>query len=117
MITIYYRKHSKKSKNTIEWFNQHNLSINVLNIKKISEEEIFQLIYLSNLDIADILRKNKLLFFFNAQKKKANKLRFSESLAYLEKKSYLIQDPVIISTDISLLGYEKDKLEQYFNNF
>lgn len=117
MITLYYRRHSKSSKYAIDWFKQHNLSVSIINIKKISEKEIFQLVYLSNMDIQDILRKNTLLFFLNLQKNKANKLRFSESLAYLKKKSYLLQDPIIISSDISLLGYEEKKLEKYFNNF
>lgn len=116
MITLYYRNHSKNSQKAIKWFNQHNLSITVLNINNISEKEIFQSIYLSDLEISDILRKNSLYFFLKAKKKKAIKLRFSDSLAYLEKNPYLMQDPIIISPNISLIGYDESKIENFLQN-
>lgn len=115
MITLYYRNYSNKSKKAIKWFKQHHLPVNIMNIKSISEKEIFQLVYLSNLEISDILRETSLHFFLNIKKKKANSLRFSESLAYLEKNSHLIKDPIIISPNISLIGYEESKIEKYFN--
>ncbi|MFK4955308.1 thioredoxin domain-containing protein [Lactococcus garvieae] len=116
MITLYYRNHSKNSQKAIKWFNQHNLSITILNINNISEKEIFQSIYLSDLEISDILRKNSLYFFLKAKKKKAIKLRFSDSLAYLEKNPYLMQDPIIISPNISLIGYDENKIENFLQN-
>lgn len=112
MIKLYYIKHSKASKDAIEWFKQQNLDINIQNINSISEGDIFQSLYLSDIDVPYILRRGLAFFFLYAEEKKAKELRFSESLAYLEKKPYLLRDPIIISSDSSLIGYNEAKLKK-----
>ncbi|MFK4934880.1 thioredoxin domain-containing protein [Lactococcus garvieae] len=115
MVTLYYRKHSKDSKRAIEWFRKNNLEINRVNINEISEKSIFQLIYLSDMEIPQILRQGPISCFLHYKKKKAKALRFSESLHYLEKNSNLLQDPIILSPNFSQIGYDVDRLNKYSN--
>ncbi|MBD5824511.1 thioredoxin domain-containing protein [Lactococcus petauri] len=115
MITLYYREHSKDSKRAIEWFRKNNLEINRVNINEISEKSIFQLIYLSDMEISQILRQGPLSYFLHYKKKKAKALRFSESLHYLEKNSNLLQDPIILSPNFSQIGYDEARLLEYSN--
>lgn len=115
MVTLYYRRHSKDSKRAIEWFRQNNLEINKVNINDIAEKSIFQLIYLSDMEIPQILRQGPLSYFLHYKKKMAKELRFSESLRYLEKNSYLLQDPIILSPNFSQIGYDEARLIKCLN--
>lgn len=68
-VTIYYKENSDICLRAINWIRKHQLNVHFKEINTITHHEIFQLVYLSNLDISDILRKtNK--FSLLLQKKK-----------------------------------------------
>jgi Arsenate reductase and related proteins, glutaredoxin family len=109
-ITIYYKDKSNSYLQVINWFKEHNITVNLKKINTITQREIFQVIYLSGLDVPDILRNsNKYLFLW--KRNKLNKLRFSESLSFLEHHTELLEVPIILSNKYAILGYDEYRLE------
>lgn len=81
---------------------------------EITYREIFQLIYLSGLDVPDILRKsNKYSLLQQKKKRKLNKLRFSESLSFLERHTELLKVPIILSNEKALSGYNEQQIKSF----
>jgi arsenate reductase-like glutaredoxin family protein len=70
-ITIYYKENSGASAKAIKWFEEHHFTINLKKINTITHKEIFQTIYLAELDIPDILRKPKGYSLLLQKKKKS----------------------------------------------
>lgn len=111
---VYYRENSDVSLKAIEWLRIHDCNVRLEKISNITHREIFQLIYLSGLDIPDILNKcHKHSFFIQKKKNKLKHLRFSESLLFLEHHSELLQDPIILSNEYSLIGFDEQQIKHF----
>lgn len=113
-ITIYYKEHSKPCLQAMKWFEEHNIIVDLKNIDTITQREIFQLIYLSGLDIPDILKKSNMYSFLCYKRKlKLYKLRFSESLSLLERYPKLLEVPIILSNNHALSGYNSEEIGMF----
>lgn len=114
-IKIYYEKNSEDSLQAIQWFNEHNIKVDLKRIDTITHREIFQLIYLSGLDIPNILKKtNKFSLLSLRNKSKLKKLRFSDGLYFLELHTELLEVPIIFSNKHAISGYDEQKLKSFF---
>lgn len=83
-------------------------------IETITHREIFQLIYLSGLDIPNILKtSNKFSFLLRKKKLKLSKLRFSEGLIFLEQHTELLELPIVLSNEKALSGYNEQQLKSF----
>ncbi|WP_285141041.1 ArsC/Spx/MgsR family protein [Lactococcus petauri] len=74
--------------------------------------EIFRLIYLSGLDIPDILKRSK-KFSFLCLRSKLNKLRFSEGLSFLEQHTELLEIPIVLSDKHAVSGYDEQQIKSF----
>lgn len=116
MITLYNKKNSLACEQALIWFRRHNIEVNIQGIETITEREIFQLIYLSDLEVLDILRKDhKFSPLLHRKRNKIAHMRFSDSLSYLEHHYGLLQLPIIVSPYSSLSGFNEDKMNQFLN--
>lgn len=113
-VTVYYEGGSYGSIQAINWLQENKLTVQLKRIDTITHREIFQLIYLTGLDIPDIIKDNKVYCIrYVKQKRILNKLRFSESLSFLERHSELLQTPIILSDGYALLGYDQEGLKNF----
>lgn len=113
-ITVYYRENSDPCLKVIKFFETHNIKVVLKKIDTITHKEIFQLIYLSDLNLSDVLkRSNKYSFLFQMKKTKLNKLRFKESLFFLEGHTELLETPIVLSNEHSLSGYNEQKIKEF----
>lgn len=110
-ITIYYKEKSESCKKAIQWIKEHHFKVVLKNIETITHREIFQLIYLSGVDIPDVLKKyNKYSIGYQFKKNHLKKLRFGESLIYLEQHVELLQLPIILSNEVAISGFDEQKM-------
>lgn len=113
-IVIYYKENSESCLQAIQWFNAHNITVDLKRIDTITHREIFQLIYLSGLDIPDILKSSKKFSFRCLRSKsKLNKLRFSEGLSFLERHTELLEVPIILSDKHAVSGYDEQQIKSF----
>lgn len=113
-ITVYYRGNSGPCLKAIDFFEAHNIKVILKKIDIITHKEIFQLIYLSDLNISDVLKRgNKYSFFLQMKKSKLNKLRFKDSLLFLERHTELLEAPILLSNKHSLSGYNEQKIKEF----
>lgn len=114
---IYYRDHSEVSLQAIKWLKSYGCTIQLKKISTITHREVFQLIYLSGLDIQDILiNTNKISFLTQKKISRLNCLRFSDSLAFLEHHPELLQDPIILSNEYSLVGFDEQRIKRFLEH-
>lgn len=114
IITIYYRENSEASFQAIRWLENHNFLLDKKRIETITHQDLFRLIYLSELDVPDILTKgNKYSISYHIKMKGLRKLRFGESLKFLVQHPELLEVPIILSEVCALSGYEKQKMETF----
>lgn len=111
-IIIYYKENSESCLQAIQWFNAHNITVDLKRIDRITHREIFQLIYLSGLDIPDILKRSK-KFSFLCLRSKLNKLRFSEGLSFLEQHTELLEVPIVLSDKHAVSGYDEQQIKSF----
>lgn len=111
-ITIYYKENSEDFLQTIQWFKEHDIIVDLKRIDTITYREIFQLIYLSGLDIPDILKRSK-KFSFLCLRSKLNKLRFSEGLSFLELHTELLEIPIVLSDKHAVSGYDEQQIKSF----
>lgn len=111
-ITIYYKENSEDCLQTIQWFKEHDIIVDLKRIDTITYREIFQLIYLSGLDIPDILKRSK-KFSFLCLRSKLNKLRFSEGLSFLELHTELLEIPIVLSDKHAVSGYDEQQIKSF----
>lgn len=114
MVNIYYKVTSKEEKKYVEKLRKSNQLIKIQNITEITEKEIFQLLYLSDLDIIDIIRKDVFSPLHKWKVQKLMKMRFRDSLLYLQKNYKLLQTPIVISSQLSTIGDDNQNLETLF---
>ena len=113
-LILYYKENSERCSQAIKWLKTYNLAVELREIESITRREIFQLIYLSDMDIPDILTKlNKYSLSQQVKRKYLSRLRFGESLIYLEKHSELLEVPIILSNEHSLSGYNEQKIQTF----
>ncbi|OUK02752.1 hypothetical protein BZZ03_11185 [Lactococcus petauri] len=113
-ITIYYKENSDACTKAMDWFEKNNITVNMKKIDTITHREIFQLIYLSGLDVSDILRKLHMYSFLEQKNKwKLNKLRFGESLSFLERHTELLELPIVLSNEKAVSGYNEEQLKSF----
>lgn len=113
-ITIYYKENSASFVETINWLEKHQFIVDLKKIETITHREIFQLIYLSKGDVPDILTKSHKYSISDLIKKKClRKLRFGESLIYLEHHTELLEVPILLSNEYALSGYDKQKIKYF----
>lgn len=113
-IVIYYKENSESCLQAIQWFNAHNITVVLKKIDTITHKEIFQLIYLSDLNISDVLKRgHKYSFFLQMKKSKLSKLRFKDSLLFLERHTELLEAPIVLSNKHSLSGYNEKKIKEF----
>lgn len=111
-IVIYYKENSESCLQAIQWFNAHDITVDLKRIDTITHREMFQLIYLSGLDIPDILKRSK-KFSFLCLRSKLNKLRFSEGLSFLEQHTELLEIPIVLSDKHAVSGYDEQQIKSF----
>lgn len=111
-VTVYYKENSKVSLQVINWLNVHHLTVELKKIETITHREIFQLIYLSGLDIPDILSTSVCPYHVQKKKDFVTRLYFSESLYFLARYPELLKVPIILSNTTSISGYDEQMLEK-----
>lgn len=114
MVVIYYRKKSKEYYEYIEWLNKKKIEVKSRELETITEKEIFQVIYHLDIDIIDIVRQDIHSPLLIWKLHKLKKMRFSECLTYLKINFALLKMPIVFFDDFSFIGYEKEKIENYF---
>lgn len=113
-ITIFYKEKSEACKKAIQWTKEHHFQVELKNIETITHREIFQLIYLSGVDIPDILEENnKYAIGYQFKKNHLKKLRFGEELIYLEQHVELLQLPIILSNEKATSGFDEQKMSTF----
>lgn len=111
-ITLFYKDNSESCMQAIHWLEAHHIDIDKKRVETITHHEIFRLIYLAELDIPDILTDiHKYSISYQTNKKHLRRLRFGESLKFLEKHTELLEVPIILSNRGALLGYDEHKME------
>lgn len=113
-ITIYYKDNSQPCVQAIDWLEKHQFTVDRKRIETITHREIFQLIYLSDVDIPDILTKsNKYSIGYQTKRNILRRLRFGESLKFLEHHTELLEVPILLSNDYALSGYNEQKIKSF----
>ena len=114
-MKIYYKRNCGSSKRALEWFRTYNIDIDMLNIRKITQDDLIQVLSLSDNGIFDIIKRSVNVTSANNKiREKINNMSFNEAVIYLSRNPNILITPIIIEKNRCLIGFNSDKIRQFF---
>ena len=95
-------------KKALEWFRSRGIKITVKRLRKITCEELKEVLNRTERGFNEILKKSQ---FIN--KRQFNRLSFNEAVAWLLENTDLIRTPIIIDNKRVVIGMRDDEIEMF----
>ena len=115
-VTIYHNPRCSKSRQAVEFLNQHNLEINIIEYLKTipNKETILDIINSLEVPIDEIIRQNE--EDFKILKIKITDLSKSELASIIADNIKILQRPIVIIDDKAIIARPIENLTKFFTN-
>ncbi|MGF1669635.1 MAG: arsenate reductase family protein [Balneolaceae bacterium] len=113
MIEIYGIKNCNKIRDTLRWFEDHNVDFTFRDVKKqpIEAEKLADYVYKIGLDVMVNKRGMKWKQLGLGKKNLSDEELFEEML----KNQTMIKRPLIVKGEAVMVGYDEDAFEEFIN--
>ncbi|MDT2620865.1 ArsC/Spx/MgsR family protein [Lactococcus petauri] len=114
MIKIYYRGSCGSSRRAFSWFEKYNIDVQKQQISKMTRDDLFKLLQLSDEGLKDIVKRpGKSSSEVKDALKYMELLSFNEALDFVLSHPCVLQTPIIMDGNNHLIGYNEDEIRKF----